>query len=419
MRLLTWFVVILFAAVGLGLLLRYQPGYVMIHYLGWTVETSLVVFAVVLGFIVMLIQQTVFYLLYLWRLPYRTRLAYRRQQLRRSQRLFQQALTAFAEGRWADAEQGFVKSARHSRSPLLHHIGATWAAQRQRAVERCEGYLDQAEQSSDDTPLLIDLTRAELQLTNNNIDRAIPLLEKLHDQHPRHPRIIELLMRCYASQGNWQSLLPLLPLADKYTLLESDHRQQLRLQAYRAKLAHTARHGSLDELHKTWKQRPAPIKDSEPLLIDYVGYLHQQQADDEAQVLLRDALKQHWSESLVLGFGELEHSDTDKTLMTVERWLEQHPNDPQLLLTAARLTRQAHRFSAARDYLERSINLHPTPESYRELGELLDVMGEPDTARQTYRAGLALLAEEGNRDRQRVLPAPRSDSPVILRKADD
>jgi HemY protein len=78
-------------------------------------------------------------------------------------------------------------------------------------------------------------------------------------------------------------------------------------------------------------------------------------------------------------------------LATAEGWLTQHGEDPYLLLTLGRLAKRCQQPAKARDYLERSIQIMPTPDAYQELGELLESLHELTHAGQCFHAGLRLL----------------------------
>ena len=59
----------------------------------------------------------------------------------------------------------------------------------------------------------------------------------------------------------------------------------------------------------------------------------------------------------------------------------------------------------ARDYLERSIRLMPTPDAYQELGELLQSLHELTYAGQCFHAGLRLLVGKPQEKQGAMLPA--------------
>jgi HemY protein len=160
---------------------------------------------------------------------------------------------------------------------------------------------------------------------------------------------------------------------------------------YQNLLNNAARSGTLEELKAIWNGAPAQLHSDETLLIHYVGHLRDQNAADDAEVLLRGALNQHWSDKLVVGYGEMGRGDVSTQLEAAEGWLQQHEKDPYLLLTLGRLAKRAHQLEKARGYFEKSVKLLPSPDAYQELGDVLEQMDDKENATQCYRTGLSLL----------------------------
>ena len=88
----------------------------------------------------------------------------------------------------------------------------------------------------------------------------------------------------------------------------------------------------------------------------------------------------------------VEGADASKQLKRAEGWLSNHAEDPDLLLTTARLCLRNELWGKARSYLESVISLRPTPEAYREYGALLNQLGETDAAADAYRDGLGMVS---------------------------
>ena len=114
---------------------------------------------------------------------------------------------------------------------------------------------------------------------------------------------------------------------------------------------------------------------------------------EQAEKELAAALKKEWRGPLVRLFGLVEGPDASKQLKRAEGWLASHPEDPDLLLTAARLCLRNELWGKARSYLETVIALRPTPEAYQDYGQLLNRLGEGDAAADAFRDGLGLVAE--------------------------
>jgi len=103
---------------------------------------------------------------------------------------------------------------------------------------------------------------------------------------------------------------------------------------------------------------------------------------------LRDALKQSWHESLIVAYGQLESPAAAERLKRVETWLRERPEDAVLLRVAARLCVATELWGKARSYYESSAAIRPEPETWHELGQLLQQLGDKEGAFSAYQKGL-------------------------------
>ena len=141
-----------------------------------------------------------------------------------------------------------------------------------------------------------------------------------------------------------------------------------------------------------WKAVPKPQKSDISVLEAYYRGLMRTAQHQRAEKELAATLKSKWRGPLVRLFGLVEGVDASKQLKKAEGWLSKHSDDPDLLLTAARLCLRNELWGKARSYLESVISLRPTPEAYQEYGALLNQIGEADAAAEAYRDGLGMLA---------------------------
>jgi HemY protein len=79
-------------------------------------------------------------------------------------------------------------------------------------------------------------------------------------------------------------------------------------------------------------------------------------------------------------------------LQQAEHWLKGRENNANLLLALGRLAIRCELWGKARSYLQASLGSHELAETYRELGQLLDKLNEPELAADCYRKGLLLTA---------------------------
>ena len=129
------------------------------------------------------------------------------------------------------------------------------------------------------------------------------------------------------------------------------------------------------------EQRGLITKDNDTIVFTKKG-------NTEAEGIMRRALNRQWSDELTLLYGTLQSGDRTEMLRQAEKWLQQRPEDPVLLLTAGRLCVRNELWGKARSYFESSIAIRPSPETWHELGQLLVRMGEDEAASAAFQKGL-------------------------------
>src|SRR5699024_8522134 len=111
---------------------------------------------------------------------------------------------------------------------------------------------------------------------------------------------------------------------------------------------------------------------------------------EQAAKLIRGHLKRHWDPALALLFGDLETRDATGQLTTVEHWLKQYGEEPELLLVAGQLCLRSQLWGRARSYFETSLKSLSRPDALMVLGHLFEQLEQPDEARMAYRQGLEM-----------------------------
>jgi HemY protein len=169
---------------------------------------------------------------------------------------------------------------------------------------------------------------------------------------------------------------------------------------------------TLDDLVRYWQEIPKGIRQQQQMLTDYCQYMMALDAGSRVEPLITNALQREWNAELATLYGHIELANPSHQLAVAEGWLQKRPEDPELLLTLARLSLQNKLWGKARSYLEASIGISPSAESYQQLGLLLERLGDEDEALRCFRAGLALEHAEP----QRALP-PIGNRPALTNKA--
>lgn len=414
MRFVIALVLALFAAAGIAWVLRGDPGYALVSIGSWTVETS-VAFAVVFLLVAfLLVYLSVRLLVRLWRVPSQARAMSRSNRRRRAHWLLTRGIAQLLEGRWKAAEISLMKGAQVSQSPGLYYIGAARAARRLGAQWRSDGYFYKADKLSESETLMMKLAQAELLLEDGKPAEARDMLLPLLDQQRRPPRALELLARSYEQLEDWEHLRGLLGDLNKSHVLDDARYTQLQRHTYRALLNDVSGNGSLSDLQNLWRGIPELLRGEEALMIDYAGYLRDHDAASDAETLLRAAINRHWSDRLVVGYGEIGRGNLTAQLDSAEGWLKDHRDNPYLLLTCGRLAKRSRQLEKARGYLERSLAALPTPDGFQELGEILEERGDLEGALRCYRKSLQLLSGQAEEKPGVAVIAPGRESSTAL-----
>ncbi len=234
------------------------------------------------------------------------------------------------------------------------------------------------------------LTQAELQLDREQYEQALATLRRIEENSRDHGYALGLLGKLYYRLEDWDNLDRLLPrLKAQGRITEGT----IRKWAVRVHREHLDRAQDGDAVQAAWKNVPRNLRSNLELLEGYFSALIRSGKNEQAEKELAAALKKEWRGPLVRLFGLVDGPDASKQLKRAEGWLASHPEDPDLLLAAARLCLRNELWGKARSYLETVISLRPTPEAYQDYGRLLNRLGEGDAAAEAFREGLGLVAE--------------------------
>ncbi|MDH3819713.1 MAG: heme biosynthesis protein HemY [Gammaproteobacteria bacterium] len=377
-------VVLFISAFGAHFLLA-DPGYVVINFRGYVIEMSVPVLAglaVALVLVVWLIRKLIV-------APRRLGEAAGRYRSARSGKKLTKGMIAVAEGNFSRGEKMLGRAASTSDSPLFNYLQAARAAHLQGQDNRRDEWLRLAYKETPEAANAILLTQAEFQLDRGQSEQALATLRRLEEDSRNHAHALALMGRLYFKLEDWASLADLLPRLRKNTQLEPETLDRWTIRVHQQALDSAA---DVEVLDQAWKGVARKLRSDLTLLIAYYEGLVRLGLHDRAEKELAAALRTDWRGPLVRLFGLVEATDTTKQLKRAEGWLKNHGEDPDLLLAAARLCLRNELWGKARSYLETVITMRPTPEAYREYGNLLTQMGETDAAADAYKDGLFMFA---------------------------
>jgi len=378
-------VIVLFASAFAAHFLLADPGYVIINFRGYVVEMSvpvLVGLAIALLVLIWLVRKIIL-------APRRLGEAAGRYRSARSGEKMTRGMIAVAEGNLARGEKMLGRAAGTSDAPLFNYLQAARAAHLQGNDERRDEWLRLAYKETPEAANAVLLTQAEFQLDRGHREQALATLRRVEENSKDHAQALSLLGRLYYELEDWESLGDILPRLRKHGQVNA-----ATLDRWSIRVSKEALDKATDEAEvaAAWSAISRAHRNDLTLLEAYYEGLLRAGLDQRVEKELAAALKKEWRPPLVRLYGLVDAGDTTRQLKRAEGWLKDHSEDPELLLAAARLCLRNELWGKARSYLETVLSLRPTPEAYREYGNLLGQMGESDAAAEAYRDGLGMLA---------------------------
>ncbi|GAB4508792.1 MAG: heme biosynthesis protein HemY [Sulfuricaulis sp.] len=394
MKTLIFIIALLFAATLVTFYALENPGYVLISRAPWSIEMTLTVFIPLMIAAFFLFYLLLFLIVRLWRIPRDVGRWRTKRHDREARASLIQGLTNLAEGNWVEAETQLLAGMRYGDTPLLNYLGAAMACEGQGNSEKRDEYLALAHKNAPQHELAIGMTQAHLQHQSHQMEQSLATLNELRAETPKHRQVLKLLAQVHRELHDWTGLIGLMPDLRQSYAMTTKEIDELELQAHRELLKLSIPSGRPGVLDKAWNAVPKSLRRHPSIIAIYARQLIQQGEMVQAELVLRAAIEDNWDSALAELYGQTQGSNPTDQLETAEGWLTPHRDDPKLLLTLARLALRDNQDSKARGYYETCLLQHGPVDAYRELGSLLEKLGEKDKALNIYRRGLEMVASE-------------------------
>ncbi|HSR63794.1 MAG TPA: heme biosynthesis HemY N-terminal domain-containing protein [Gammaproteobacteria bacterium] len=403
----------LVTAIIVGGLTEDATGHVVFTVAGWTVQTSFPFFVVAAVALFILLYVGIRSLLRMWHVPRDLRNWKKHRHEKLADKYLTQGLLALVEGDWYTAESSLRKGIPYSKSPLIYYLGAARASQKLGDIDRRDYYLRLAHELSPETEAIVGLTQAELQLNHHQTEQALATLTHLQEKRPGQGQVKLMLLKTYTDLKAWNEVLKLLKEVGRIGLLSKETVHARQMEAYAGLLQSAGDSADIRKLEDTWQSVPKKLKQELYLLEIYVLEKLRFADTADCEPLLRRVLKKNWDTGIVRLYGLVEGRDSSQQLAFAESLLPQHLHDATLLLTLGRLNMRNSLWGKARSCLEESIELHPTPEAYRELAALLEQQGDYSGASEYYQQGLTLATSIAQHDSVKMLEQSRKEEEML------
>lgn len=382
----------LVVAVFAGTLLSEDPGQVVLSIPGYSIQTSM-------SFFVLLLLGSFTILYFILRglfgmldFPKNYTRWKKTRAHARSEYFLSRGYLALAQGNWRSAEKYLSKGARYSRLPMVNYLGAARAAQQLGAIDRRDSYLRQAHSEDQDSKLAVSITQAKLQLMEKQTEQAFAVLQHLDDEDPGQKQVKLMLLDASSKLNDWQQSKSVLQEIEKKGLLPASEVRPRQIQVYANLLKLAAQSGDINQLKEAWQAIPKNLKREYFLLEVYIAVRLQYPDTADCEVMIRRIIKNNPDEALVRLYGKVQGENPAKQLAFIESLLKLNPGNHVVQLTAGRLYKKAEIWGKAKACLEQSLHLSPTAECYYELARLCERDGNVENANRYFQQELKLAA---------------------------
>lgn len=392
MKSLAWFLGLFAVAVAITLA-AHNPGYVQFVYPPYRIELSLTLFVCILLGVFVIIHLALRLITAALHLPEYVR-NYREQRAQSKGRLaMMDALNAFFEGRFAAAEKAAARAIELGEKSGLNPIIAARAAHELREFSKRDAYLANSNDKNIGDSTMRLIAQAEFSLDQKQPKSALDSLHEVtataNTRH--HIGALTLQLKAQRQAGNWDEVLVLVSQLEKRSAIDKMVATQLRQQAWLEKLRNTTL--NIDTLRSLWKAIPSEIKLRSKIAASAARAFRRVGDDVAARQLLTDSLNAEWDSDLVTLYGECSGGGVITQIEQAEKWLTVHHNDAGLLLALGKLCLQQSLWGKAQSYLDASISLQPSRETYIALAQLAEKLKKPDESFAYYQRAMSLEAK--------------------------
>lgn len=385
MRTLVTVLLAVLAAVVAGVLLPYEPGYVMIAYGTTRVEFTLFVFLLIYIGVLLLGALCWWLTARVLGSPRRWRRHRGARVERRAAQRYTQGIVALAQGKMQVAERALEQAAQGVLAlPAL--LGAARAADQAGASERRDAYLQRAADSDPRATPAVLATQAQLDLAHGDYERALAALQSLRREGGRHPQAERDLARVYCALGEPEKLMNLLPSLVRQTGMNPQEMEGWAATALAGVIAR-----GHDKPAAVLRRLPAQLREL-PRVSRALASAAVSAEPETAARVLEHSLKHGYDAGNVAAYAGLTTVPAAERLRTIEAWLVRFGEKDALLKAAGRVALEAELWGRARGYLAKLQTRSPDPETALLLGRVAEQEGREADARLAYRKGLELAA---------------------------
>lgn len=384
---LALFLLLALLAALVGYYLRLDAGMVYLRFQGWEVETT-VVFLALAGMVLAALALAIYTLVVRW--P--RRFGWHRRA-RATARLDQGLVLAF-EGNLHDAQRALLEA---STEPL-QRLSALLSAAEVAHMRGESGLVDEIlrnalelDRGKHVAPLLADAWRAE-----RGDESGFAAISKRSEASNPPPLVLRTLIEGLLARNRAnEALAPLQQLAERRQIGDREL-AALERRVLSQALEQAADRAALDSL---WQRFGKQERRERMVLAALIRAESRLGSRDLAAAAIEAALSREWSEELAELYAQAPVEQASARIKRAEKFLQQHPQSPGLLLALARWCRIEQIFGKAQEYLRMSLSLDPRALALIESARLAQARQEPERAALAWRvAATSAMGEPVGKD---------------------
>ncbi len=375
-------IVIILSAVSVGVWFTGDPGYILIIFHQWQIQTTLVVTLVFILVLSLFLKFGIQIIQTILGLPNLCIRGWEKWQQLRQQKHMTRGLEAYFQGQWQDSLSQLTHT---KQNPWNVDLLAAQAAQQQGALNTRDQFILTALTNAPQAKESILLFQAQLQIDEKQYEQAQATLNQL----PKHSaQYLWLQLELYHQfNGNEQALQL---LKDKRSVLQSNPQYHGFYQLF-LKNAISIYLGldAIDKAIDAYKNAPKALQ-CDPtilsLLTPALNYYPREQKRLVKQI--KKQLNEKFPESLILILNQL--SGQNEWIALLEKQAKIHPQNHILFYMLGKMKAQQKIWGSAIIDLQRSIELQPTHEAYTELAKLYLELHQTSNALVTMEKALEI-----------------------------
>jgi len=314
----------------------------------------------------------------------------------RAQKRAASGMVNFLIGDWLEGRKKLIRTVSKVEYPLANYIAAARCCFEMGDESEAFRLLDQARKEND-SDLPVALIKARMLLAKGKADEAMVIVKPLQISMLTNAAVLDVLHHVYFAQANWPALRDLFPQLRKAKVLSNQEVEDLEIKLAIESLKSASLEcqkllvaNRLPHLQLVWGGFTRAVQKNPQVVYCYAQALVENKLDEEAEVILRKSISNHWHRASVDLYGRLQVVEVHRQLKTLESWQSEHANDAVLLLALGRIHLRHHQREVARDFFNRSIVAQKSLDALLEMARLLEQMGEHKRSAEYYEQTLSL-----------------------------